>query len=347
MSEEAEETFLVPVLPEDVQLEYLAEGAANVVYRLSFPRPRPSSGEPSEVRRHVPAGGDARDDGRTRAPSKNSLEPAANLSTFENRVLRLRKALASTVPNIKSARSFHEIFQALFPAGSLLAQDLVRVSSRTISECNRRLREDEALARRPRQRKGVYLADDEPYGVLVTDMTPGKERGHGRGGLRTVLIEFKSKWLAQSPSAPADAARCRTCALRAQRNAARITEGLKPEVSFCPLDLVSEDKRRVELAIDYILAHHRKRLSSPLHDAAPEKISDLRNQLVDFLFRHPLLLRLRQLQLELDQQGPLHADSKSQEFLIAMTLRDCTVFVKVGSPYPYEQGRPSSIKPIK
>lgn len=329
MSEEEEVTTLVPVLPEDVTLEYLAEGAANVVYRLFIPRqPQnwiiPSAGEP-----HEPGADEPAQLGNTATKSKTTSATESDDFIFQNRVLRLRKSLASTVPNIKSARSFKEILQPLFPPGFLVEQDLVRISAKTIVDCNLQLREDEACGKRPRQRHGVYLAEDEPYGVLVTDMTPGKELHDSNDETQTVLIEFKSKWLAQSPSAPPNARRCRTCALRAQRNMKRISRGEEPERSFCPLDLVSDDRLRVEVAVHHILASFKQHRPVSLLNNSREAFSGLQTRLAEFLHRHPLLLRLQKLQIELDQLGPLYADKSSQDFLIAMTLRDCTVFLKV------------------
>ena len=40
------------------------------------------------------------------------------------------------------------------------------------------------------------------------------------------MVEFKPKWLAQSPNAPADWVLCRTCAVRHMQSAKKQTKGL-------------------------------------------------------------------------------------------------------------------------
>jgi len=41
-----------------------------------------------------------------------------------------------------------------------------------------------------------------------------------------------------------------------------------------------------------------------------------------------MLHRLRDIQHDLDQKGVLEADADDENLLVAMTLRDCTVFVR-------------------
>ena len=50
----------------------------------------------------------------------------------------------------------------------------------------------------------------------------------------------------------------------------------------------------------------------------------------DFLLKDPLLRRLKQLQTNKDPNGVLKANVISPDFLAAMTLRDCTLYLKVG-----------------
>lgn len=392
----------VPTLPESLILDYLAEGAANVVYRLSFPESLDQDGAGSSTAASSTGPGDGAEEDLYKGSIIDSRRSGAsttargNRPRFQNRVLRLRKSVSAGVPIAISARSHREVFQPLFPPGSLLDQDLVRMPSTIISSCNVRLREDERSGERPDKRHGVYLAEDEAYGILLTDMTPGIERDGLRDACeqdagsaldtgdsqrtrrrrlrrREVLVEFKPKWLVQSPSAPAGATRCRTCALRAQRNATRRRMGQQPERSFCPLGLVSADMARVDRAVRGIFDQNRRqqrqrqrrrRDVSKLPDALPDE--SLQELVVRFLHRHPLLLRLKQLQVGLDKRGPAQVDlmpssfsssssslssqsglatassrgvvgaatgtemnALERDFLMAMTLRDCTVFLKV------------------
>ncbi len=285
-------------------LEYLAEGAANVVYRISVPPPSPSIAADIEFK----ANGNSHD-----TPLPSDI-PALRLDPrLEGRLVRLRKSLPSTVPVIESQRHFESLiiplFDGQFKRNCLVEQVLFCPSRDLINDCNKRLREMEADGSRGRKRHGVYLVEDEDYGTLVTDMSSGHNDYYA-------CVEFKPKWLAQSPSAPTSSKRCRTCALRAMKSA---TEE-QPKHSFCPLSLVSDDKTKVGTAVDIITSvpKHSDNLTAPARAA-----------LVEYLYHFPLLKLLRKLQIEKDPLGVLQADLHNKDFLTAMTLRDCTLFLKV------------------
>ncbi|KAI9800036.1 MAG: Inositol-pentakisphosphate 2-kinase [Piccolia ochrophora] len=303
---------ILPILPSDVSLTYLAEGAANIVYRISFP---PSS---------PPISSDlGLDEERgTDTPPPTEISPARHDPVFDNCLLRLRKTLSSSVPNRLSSQSFHELFVPLFPPEWLVAQQLVRLPPGLTPRCNAQLRANEAAGSRPPRRRKLYLAEaDEPHGVLVTDMSPATAAGE-------VLVEFKPKWLAQSPSAPSDARRCRTCALRALKNAAARRAGEKEEVSFCPLDLMSSTSTSSSASDTARLRDVARTILANLPRTAP-KPAQIESRFVDWLATNPLLPRLHQLQTDLDTHGVLHADVTFVDFLVATTCRDCTVFLKI------------------
>lgn len=294
-----------PELPPQISLQYLAEGAANIVYRFVIP---PTS--PSIAADITPDNGDGSE---STTPPPSEIDALRYDPVLHGKLLRLRKGLASTVSNEESFKHYQDVIRPLFPMENLMEQVLVRLQSSLIADCNRQLQLEEKLGVRPKKRRGIYLAADEPYGTLITDMSPNRDAGE-------ILVEFKPKWLAQSLSAPPGSTRCRTCALRAMKNRQRRGGPEDTSLSFCPLDLVSPDRSRVDLAVAAIClslkdaqSHHTKLLS----------------RLADFLYENPLLRRLQQLQLDLDRVGILEADVTSREFLTAMTLRDCTLFVKV------------------
>lgn len=295
----------IPELPPQASLQFLAEGAANIVYRLHIPPSSPSIA--AEVTPEIDTHSDATD------PSPSEIDPLPYDPIFNGKLLRLRKQLPSTVSNEESFQRFQDVIRPLFPAENLVEQFLVRLPTDKVADCNKQLRLDEGAGRRHSKRRGVYLALEEHYGTLITDMTPDKAAGER-------LVEFKPKWLAQSPSAPPGSRRCRTCALRARNNAQKRHPDEHVSASFCPLDLASRDTSRVEKAVT-VICH-----SSQYSQIDTE---DIRNRIVEFLYKNPILQRLKQLQQELDPIGVLEGDVKSQGFLTAMTLRDCTVFLKV------------------
>ncbi|KAI9844745.1 MAG: Inositol-pentakisphosphate 2-kinase [Sclerophora amabilis] len=335
-----------PTLPSDVVLEYVAEGAANIVYRYSFPAATPNSSADTDTDLDLDLdsdlGGCSQDGGalrNSRTPPPTEICAIQTDPIFQGRLLRLRKALPSSVPNAHAMTLFDDLIAPLLPKASLVSQDLVRLPPSLIAQCNAQLRADERRGTRPPRRHGLFLAEDEPFGLLVTDMTPDRAKDE-------LLIEFKPKWLAQSPTAPAAGTRrCRTCALRAQRNWGKRRQGQKEEErrsSFCPLDLVSTDPERMRRAVRAIIngrAHHNTIASSLANEALERRITTY------LLHNSSLLLRLQELQQSLDPLGVLSPGVVStRDFLKATTLRDCTLFLKViwkNPPRPPHQNTPN------
>lgn len=292
----------IPTLPGDAALHYLAEGAANVIYRFSFPPPSPPT--TSNL-------ADLDQGSESQTPPPTEIQALRYDPIFERRLLRLRKALPSSTPNAQACAALHEIFFPLFP---LIAHDLVRLPPNFLHSANEALRALEVIGGRPQKRHGLYLAEDEPHGVLVTDMTPNTAKGE-------ILVEFKPKWLVQSHSAPRGWKRCRTCALRQQRNAIRRAKGKQEEGGFCPLDLASMDPARVQRAVRFI--------ATVKHTKGWQDLDQLRQRITTFLLESTAIPKLKGLQEELDKVGVLAADTSSREYLMAATIRDCSIYIKV------------------
>ncbi|KAJ5353822.1 Inositol-pentakisphosphate 2-kinase [Penicillium brevicompactum] len=262
-------------LPTGVQLIYLAEGGANVIYRFV---------------------------------NTNEILPPQ----LQGKLLRLRKQTAADITYKEIARNFDTIIRPLFKPDELVDQTLIRLPESLLARRNEQLRAAERNGQRPKKRHGTYLCLNEPFGLLVTDMTADKG---------STLAELKPKWLNQSPSAPPTAHRCRTCALREMKNHASLLPA-KEQRSFCPLDLVSEQYESVLRATGLI-----------------QGCTD-RSRLAHILFRNPTLLRLQSLQKTEREVGLLGPLAQSREMSLAMTLRDCTMFVKI----PHDEGSPVEIR---
>ncbi|KAF2154815.1 hypothetical protein K461DRAFT_102625 [Myriangium duriaei CBS 260.36] len=259
-------------------LEYLAEGAANVVLRL------------------VPFG----------AASKLKVTPPG----LQHKLLRIRKDkpfLASV-----AAQYTHLTFTIapLFPPENLVQHILVTIDVSLLTAIN-----DELSTLRP-DRPPRHVQDTittaEPNALLVTDMS----------GLGTqIALEFKPKWLLPSPNAPAASKRCRTCALRAMR----LAEGKFPPEragsAFCPLALMGkDDKARLRAAEAILVANGCEWFL----DGAGPFAAVLGREVA------PVLKRLEELQRRLDTKGVMEVvEEPSVKLLLAMTLRDCAVFVRV------------------
>jgi inositol-pentakisphosphate 2-kinase len=125
------------------------------------------------------------------------------------------------------------------------------------------------------------------------------------------MVEFKPKWLSQSPSAPKNAVRCRQCARFARTNADLARKNEPLQKAFCPLELKNHESRRLSQII-----------------FPPENHKEMLPRFDSWLSSNTLLPRLRQNQMMLDPIGVLINDKSDDNFRAAMTLRDCTVFVR-------------------
>jgi len=286
-----------------IGLEYLAEGAANIIYRPLNP---PESPITEADLGFIP-------DGSTPTPPPTDLQPLMIDPRLDHKLIRLRKDLSTVLPVRTSWDHFHNVVSPLFLDSQIVSQTLIKISPLVIKDLNAELRQMKSHGQRPSKRNGTYLAEDESYGTLISDMS-SNEAG--------VSLEFKPKWLVQSRSAPSESKRCRTCALQAMRLASRKHgHGAEDGSSgFCPLRLASGDRSQVVVAVDQILP-------SPKLSASRDE--RLRGLIVNWILNGSLLQRLKQLQMELDPVGVLEADLATQDFLTAMTLRDCTLFLRV------------------
>ncbi|KAJ5478638.1 hypothetical protein N7530_004147 [Penicillium desertorum] len=270
-------------LPSGVQLVYLAEGGANVIYRF-VRKPLLATKEP---KRPLP-------------PPTHDTDHCNLPTQLKGKLLRLRKETAADISYTEIVRNFDTIIRPLFNPEELVDQTL-RGSSPVATSNSRTA---ELNGARPEKRRGSYLCLHEPFGLLITDMTTAGDPG-------TTLAELKPKWLIQSPSAPATAHRCRTCALRDMKNRESQLLGRKEQRSFCPLDLVSEQYENVLRATGLI------------------KGCKDRSRLARILYRNPTLQRLQSLQ-KIERDVGLHGPAtQSREMSLAMTLRDCTMFIKI------------------
>jgi len=146
---------------------------------------------------------------------------------LDRKILRLRKHTQGTkLDSAQVLRNFESEWLPLFPAENLVQQDLIGLETTIIEWLNEHL----TAVPRAAHRTQDVLADHDK-GLLITDMTPDEGE---------LLLELKPKWLAQSPHAPSDARRCRTCALRAQRAAEKEVITATDAQNVCPLSLVAD-----------------------------------------------------------------------------------------------------------
>ncbi|QDS69275.1 hypothetical protein FKW77_002297 [Venturia effusa] len=295
-----------------VVITYLNEGAANVIWQIK--------------------------------PVDPQNVPLNHQSFLEGKLLRLRKGVKSSsytghniIPPLMATDQVFEYYdqkmKPLFGKDQLVEQTKVAISPCLIASCNEILDRLESDHQRYEKRVGWHIAQDKE-GLLMTSMasTPNTLK----------KIEFKPKWLAQSPTAPPDSVRCRTCALTAFRNKKR---------QVCPLrltELVSVPSKPMP-----------NFTPPPWIDTSPDsRESATVTQAVSQFFSkgkgHQVLSRLKEDQLALDPKGVSRlcepaptsdkgyvashgpaqprASTTSEQIAnlsMAMTLRDCTFFVNV------------------
>lgn len=141
------------------------------------------------------------------------------------------------------------------------------------------------------------------------------------------MIEIKPKWLFQSPSAPHASVRCRNCAVRLHR--------VLKDPSYdsadlpCPLLMASDEWEDRSAFVSSLLpeADLDEWYVAPLmrwFRATAGSGASTSNTGPKRLVAH-----LRSVQQKLDAGGPLGADAEGEDFRLAMTLRDCSVFLRV------------------
>jgi inositol-pentakisphosphate 2-kinase len=176
-----------------------------------------------------------------------SFRPIANHVLpygVRHKLLRLRKDKSFIQSTESQAATFQQEFVPLFRPENLVEQTLILLDETLIRRLNQELEEHESSLLRHSLRHGDQLAIDG-YGLLMTDMTAR----HGE-----YLFEIKPKWLLQSPDAPEGSIRCRTCALRLQRNHATAHNAVMPKPGgFCPLSLVDDDLEERQRAFKSII----------------------------------------------------------------------------------------------
>ncbi|KAH8673702.1 inositol-pentakisphosphate 2-kinase [Xylariales sp. PMI_506] len=163
-----------------------------------------------------------------------------------------------------------------------------------------------------RQRRSTKKEDGDisiapGHAMLIQDMSPLPSRNQ-------IGFEFKPKWLAQSPLAPADAVRCRTCAREAYRNSQLVKEGKDVKLPVCPLGLIHPD--------DGVLLGTIKLLTPSWCETDQARLKDAFNQT-------QILHKIRRIQVDGDHEDHMFTNPQDQSFGLSMTLRDCTVFVRM------------------
>jgi inositol-pentakisphosphate 2-kinase len=313
--------------PRDVQrtysiiLEFFAEGAANVLFSINAMH-----------------------------PLSNSV-PILFLPYLRQSLLRLRKGSnlimseraqpfvlpAAPPPYVCACKTseFHQKFiYSWLLAEDVVTHSLVIVEPALTKLLNQCLFVEEITERREANRRGWFMPLARcASGFLLQDMRAKHSNAFS--------FEFKPKWLQQSPCAPTNARRCRTCAMQAMR-------GIAADKRYCPLALVSGDPTIVKRQME----HFMQKKGLPLGWDWDRVLDAVTAYFCDPARGLGAMWRLANLQYSRDWYGVLRrveiegqvpesyeriaADalkkfhkSIGEQLVKAMTLRDCTMFVRL------------------
>lgn len=335
--------------PEDslISFEYLNKGAANVVFKIRQWSPASTTGAFLIV--------DVAFDGLTGTP--------VPYREVADQVLRVSRGRHKHLPGEIIIHGFETDIRPLFVSGqinTLVAHNTSGQSSASVTQVPVKLPQHN-LEEHLMDHQGLVLTQDamaylinnteantfeketgretavgKRLGILLPDMSPVPGA--------SITLELKPKWLLQSPNAPKGALRCRTCAMQVANPKDRQTY-------LCPLRLMAGTKDDLSSWAHYSVGQQFHSTADASTDTAPQHlVSSIINHLLNYITNgdgRALLQHLRFLQKVLDPQGALcrdkihHKDLFDHNLRLAMTLRDCSMFIKI--PYNAEGAIASQI----
>ncbi|KAH7112889.1 inositol-pentakisphosphate 2-kinase [Dendryphion nanum] len=252
-----------------ISLKYLAEGAANVVFSFHPYKAETGRSDAFEVLNHTAVG----------------------------QVLRISKGIDKALTGTQVMKDFEEtiipIFRQKKTSHHLLDLQVVNLPAELIEEANR-------LISSHTSSRGTMIPPDTAVGLLMPNMSsvPGE----------SLTIEIKPKWLLQSPTAPEEASyRCRTCALRAQKQAQKKNR-TSPKLEdgyVCPLKFPIGNPTDIQPFMHHKILRENERLEgNPLHPTIETRVVDAMTEY--FSPEYPgykLINCIRKLQEQHDPQG--------------------------------------------
>lgn len=231
-------------------------------------------------------------------------------------LLRVPKLNYKALPYIDLQSYWLTKISPLFEPHELVQQRLVKLPDDRafVAKLNQELAALDKTGNRRHDFVGHVVDANVEIGMLVEDM---RAQAVGTGAVGTgafSMHEIKPKWLIQSPRAPIGAEQCRNCAREVWRNMKNKT---KNQV-FCPLNLVkAADFPQDENVARDIVTNLRRCY----------KVTEVEAKNITAWLRHSSLLqRLRRIQWDHDHENQVVDDDR---YCLAMTLRDCSLFVVV------------------
>jgi len=326
-----------------VYFQYLSQGGANVIFKIRAWPQKPSQ----------------QDQPFLFVDAKLASIKATPIHSLElvDKVLRINKGLLKTLRCEEVISGFYGHVRPLFAAGGVTTivgpaytplpikmhdrdytgylmhhQGVVLYSNVMVDLTSK----SDAIGVERGLGSAQQLLTSRRWGILLPDMSPTPGA--------SVTIELKPKWLAQSPTAPSKAIRCRTCALQ-------VLKPKDPTKYLCPLQLLNGD---FEVVNKWVFS--RVVEQAPGLTQNPKLNNAISHEITSYLMKgagKSLLEHLRVLQVSLDHHGILNdkrigSAKKDVHNLfehnvrLAMTLRDCSLYIRIR--YSKDGVIPSSIE---
>ncbi|KAJ4375991.1 Inositol-pentakisphosphate 2-kinase [Neocucurbitaria cava] len=312
-----------------IQFDYLSKGAANVVYTIHRAE-KPFTNAFLFV--HV--------------QDQGSSATAISNDQVIDRVLRVPRGRAKHLTSDDIVAGFEQAVRPVFLSGKVDAvgsgenlenseDEQVQVPVEPDQDLSKYLMDLKRVAFLPGvmahlahlahfTEPGTFEQGVDNSGLLLPDMSPVPDV--------SISLEIKPKWLLQSPTAPASAVRCRTCAMQVAIPKHR-------EIYLCPLRLVYGTQPDLRDWAWYVLADHFGGTADVSKDTQKQvMVSRLVRRLIDYLVvgdGRTLLLHIQYLESKLDPQGILKReqvhpnDVFDRNSRLAMTLRDSSWFIMI------------------
>lgn len=326
-----------------VYFTYLNQGGANVIFKMHR-WSHSNKGESPFI--------------FLEAESKRSEAIPSQYHSLVGKVLRVNKGLSKTLRSEEVISGFYDHVRPLFSRHARLTTVVKSSTTKYSLHSDQIPNSDLTMFLMDHQGVGLHSkviadlsskcdtireedatrnsSDTSRWGILLPDLspTPGS----------SVTIEVKPKWLAQSPTAPSDARRCRTCALQ-------LLKPKQPKGYLCPLQLLDGTHDNIHTWVQGRVAEQME--GSTIAPGRADEIScHITNYITDGPVK-PLLGHLRALQSILDHAGILGRDQlkgfpeeirdiRDRNLRLAMTLRDCSLYIRIR--YASSQVDPSSLE---
>jgi inositol-pentakisphosphate 2-kinase len=310
-----------------VTFDYLNKGAANVIFKIEPWDQAPSAPPFLFV-----------DPLRDQDPAYAAT--LVDRQHVTDRVLRVPRGGPKHLTSLEIVHGFEQAVRPLFLPGTyeMVAKAPASCTITTVQlnhDFSKYLMDHAAVLLLPDVMKHLYARVEEGtfvntlprkcWGILLPDMSPSQGR--------SITLEIKPKWLVQSPNAPLEAARCRTCAMQVSMPKNRDTY-------ICPLHLLHGDSTSLR-PWAYIMVMRQFDSTTSSSGGPPSRL--VTSSIIEGLLAYltvgdglDLLQHLSHLQSTLDPQGVLCRPQEEAGSLLfdhnlrlAMTLRDCSLFIKI------------------